>query len=77
MRQISGIALLLLITACQKKNTNLSTYFTYGQNKIKFAGVKMIPVKHQWENLKCGQKRFGNNPKIKILLLYRRPAMTH
>lgn len=56
MRYISTIVLLLLITACQKENnTNLSTYFTYEQNKIESAGVKMIPVITPVGEFKCGQ----------------------
>lgn len=40
-------------------------------------GVKMIPIKTPAGEFKVWTKRFGNNPKIKILLLHGGPALTH
>ena len=37
----------------------------------------MIPIKTPVGDFKVWTKRFGNNPKIKILLLHGGPAMTH
>jgi proline iminopeptidase len=79
--RITSIILLLLVTiSCQKetKSETLSKYFTYKENTdIESAGVKMIPIKTPIGNFKVWTKRFGNNPKIKILLLHGGPAMTH
>jgi len=79
--RITSIILLLLVTiSCQKetKSETLSIYFTYKENTdIESAGVKMIPIKTPIGNFKVWTKRFGNNPKIKILLLHGGPAMTH
>ncbi|MBC7557503.1 MAG: proline-specific peptidase family protein, partial [Chryseobacterium sp.] len=51
--------------------------FNYGKDSVESGGVKMIPIKTPVGNFKVWTKRFGNNPKIKILLLHGGPAMTH
>ena len=80
MRQLIYLWITLLFASCQlKSNTtevSLSHYFNYGDS-IESAGVKMIPVKTMVGEFKVWTKRFGNNPKIKILLLHGGPAMTH
>ncbi len=85
--RISGVIkfLLLLVTwivfsrcnqpASTSSNT-LSHYFDYGDS-IEGAGVKLIPINTPAGEFKVWTKRFGNNPKIKILLLHGGPAMTH
>lgn len=79
MRSIIALSSLLLLTSCKNENnTNiLSDYFTYEKEKVETAGVKMIPIKTSVGEFKVWTKRFGNNPKIKILLLHGGPAMTH
>lgn len=79
MRSIIALSSLLLLTSCKNENnTNiLSDYFTYEKGKVETAGVKMIPIKTSVGEFKVWTKRFGNNPKIKILLLHGGPAMTH
>ncbi len=64
------------------KNTNdagmpVSKYFDYGDSAVQSAGIKMIPVKTPVGDFKVWTKRFGNNPKIKILLLHGGPAAGH
>lgn len=61
-----------------KSNTETTTaeYFNYGDS-LETAGVKMIPIKTPAGDFKVWTKRFGKNPKIKILLLHGGPAMTH
>ena len=68
----------IFIFSCQpsKNKQELKTYFTYNDS-IESAGVKMIPIQTPIGNFKVWTKRFGNNPKIKILLLHGGPAMTH
>ena len=58
-------------------NTTVSDYFNYGDSGVQSAGVKMIPIKTPVGDFKVWIKRFGNNPRIKILLLHGGPAMTH
>lgn len=58
-------------------NTPVSEYFNYGDSGIQSAGIKMIPIKTPVGDFKVWTKRFGNNPRIKILLLHGGPAATH
>jgi proline iminopeptidase len=53
-----------------------SDYFNYG-DAVEAGGVRMIPIKTTVGEFKVWTKRFGKNPKIKILLLHGGPAMTH
>ena len=78
MRIIIVFGFIFFMMACQEKNNKqeLKTYFTYNDS-IESAGVKMIPIQTPIGNFKVWTKRFGNNPKIKILLLHGGPAMTH
>ncbi len=67
--------------SCNQQTANsgstLVNYFTYGNDSIESAGVKMIPIKTAVGDFKVWTKRFGNNHKIKILLLHGGPALTH
>ena len=69
-----------LIISCKQKTTSdtkgLSEYFAYGDS-IESGGVKMIPIKTPVGDFKVWTKRFGTNPKIKVLLLHGGPALTH
>lgn len=81
--------LLLLITpaflfSCTGKNskggggdTPVAAYFNYGDSGVLSGGVRMIPIKTPVGDFNVWTKRFGNNPRIKILLLHGGPAMTH
>lgn len=75
---------LLVFASCHqadKKSTGgdmtISHYFNYGDSGIGSGGVKMIPIKTPVGDFKVWTKRFGNNPRIKVLLLHGGPAMTH
>lgn len=80
MRLLSIFLLFLALTSCkeQPKTTEVlvSNYFNYGDS-LETAGVKMIPIQTPVGEFKVWTKRFGTNPKIKILLLHGGPAMTH
>jgi proline iminopeptidase len=78
MRILIAFGLMVFMMACQpnKQTNELKTYFTYNDS-VESAGVKMIPIQTPIGNFKVWTKRFGNNPKIKILLLHGGPAMTH
>ena len=56
---------------------HLYEYFNYGDTGVQMAGIKMIPVKTPVGDFKVWTKRFGNNPRIKVLLLHGGPAFTH
>lgn len=79
MRFIFFIAAIFFLSSCQQKeNTTppLADYFNY-HDSIEAGGVRMIPIKTPVGDFKVWTKRFGNNPKIKVLLLHGGPAMTH
>jgi proline iminopeptidase len=80
MRIIIFLLFLFTLVSCQEKTTSSSVsvtdYFQYDA-AIESGGVTMIPIKTPVGNFKVWTKRFGNNPKIKILLLHGGPAMTH
>lgn len=82
MRFISVLLLSCLIISCKEQtpasatNSSLNGYFTYSDS-IESAGVKLIPIKTPVGEFKVWTKRFGTNPRIKILLLHGGPAMTH
>jgi len=67
-----------VLCSCQQKtsSTGVDSYFNYGDS-LESGGVKMIPIKTPVGEFKVWTKRFGNNPKIKVLLLHGGPAMTH
>ena len=76
-------ALMLVLSCNQPKGNNgtgnmpVSEYFNYGDSSVQTGGVKMIPIKTPVGNFNVWTKRFGNNPKIKILLLHGGPAAGH
>ncbi|ODM52598.1 proline-specific peptidase family protein [Elizabethkingia meningoseptica] len=79
------IVLLSILTgfmiSCTQKETTPTTvstadYFNY-KDSVEAGGVKMIPITTPVGNFKVWTKRFGTNPKIKVLLLHGGPAMTH
>lgn len=77
------LAGILLLSGCGQPSprtggdTPVSTYFNYGDSGVHTAGVRMIPIQTPVGNFKVWTKRFGNNPRIKVLLLHGGPAMTH
>ena len=79
MRYFIALIVILVTVSCKNetKSASLTDYYTYDQNNIEAEGVKMIPIKTPVGEFKVWTKRFGNNPKIKVLLLHGGPAMTH
>lgn len=80
MKQIKIAILVVLatmLTACNNnRETTVAEYFNYNDS-IEVAGIQMVPIETPYGNFKVWTKRYGNNPKIKILLLHGGPAMTH
>src|SRR5687768_13336635 len=79
MRLLILILISFLLFSCREKPTapTVADYFNYGDSGVQSAGIKMIPIKTPVGEFKVWTKRFGNNPRIKILLLHGGPAMTH
>jgi proline iminopeptidase len=81
------ISLPLIIFSCNQPSGNtgsaggadihLYEYFNYGDTGVQMAGIKMVPIKTPAGVFKVWVKRFGNNPRIKVLLLHGGPAATH
>jgi len=67
---------LFAFASCTKTSEKVSNYFSY-PDTLEAAGVKLIPIKTPEGTFNVWTKRFGNNTKIKILLLHGGPAMTH
>ena len=70
------LASLLAFGSCTQTSETVSHYFSY-PDTLEAAGIKLIPIKTPKGTFNVWTKRFGNNPKIKILLLHGGPAMTH
>ncbi len=76
---------LVLLVSCQSNSgeatvagaPTVKEYFNYGDTGVRLAGIKMIPIETPIGKFKVWTKRFGNNPRIKVLLLHGGPAMTH
>jgi proline iminopeptidase len=71
-----------LFFACQQsaitdKTQSNVDYFAHDTTTVKSGGVRLIPIKTASGTYKVWTKRFGNNPKIKVLLLHGGPACTH
>ncbi|HEX2629803.1 MAG TPA: proline iminopeptidase-family hydrolase, partial [Chitinophagaceae bacterium] len=84
MRKLLPLLLLLILFSCKDKQSSTTTnditvneYFNYGDTGVRSAGVRMIPITTPVGTFKVWTKRFGNNPRIKVLLLHGGPAMTH
>jgi len=60
-----------------KKQITVAEYFDYGDSSVQTAGIRMIPVNTPIGKFKVWTKRFGNNARIKVLLLHGGPAWTH
>lgn len=69
-----------LFWACQSTETNTTTlksYFASDTSGVANGGVRVIPIKTLNRTFNVWTKRFGNNPKIKLLLLNGGPGATH
>jgi len=60
-----------------KPTTTVDEYFALQDSGVQVAGIKMIPITTPVGTFNVWTKRFGTNPRIKILLLHGGPAMTH
>ena len=70
------LASLFAFASCTQTSETVSHYFSY-PDTLEAAGIILIPIKTPKGTFNVWTKRFGNNPKIKILLLHGGPAMTH
>lgn len=80
MRPLIFILAIFIFASCKQKTAptevSVADYFNYGDS-IESGGVTMIPITTPVGSFKVWTKRFGNNARIKVLLLHGGPAMTH
>jgi len=75
-----ALALGLVAVACTTSSSTgptLATYFAPAEPGPQAGGVKMIPIHTAKGDFKVWTKRFGDNPRIKLLLLHGGPGATH
>ncbi len=71
-----GVVVLMLFASCKQQDKN-ATYFSSNETGIQNGGVKMVTIETPKGKFKVWTKRYGNNPKIKLLLLNGGPGMSH
>ena len=79
-RFLISIFFIACVAACSSEKRNVPSvaeYFNYGDTGVQTAGIRLIPIQTPVGNFRVWTKRFGNNPRIKVLLLHGGPAMTH
>lgn len=85
-RQLWFLLISFIISCSQVENQanapagadiHLYEYYNYGDTGVQSGGVRMIPIKTPVGDFKVWTKRFGNNPRVKVLLLHGGPAAGH
>jgi len=72
------VVLSAAFASCSRTNKfTLSQYYAPVDSGVQVAGIKMVSIQTAVGKFKVWTKRFGNNPRIKVLLLHGGPAMTH
>lgn len=73
------LAILSIFNSCgdNKKPAVVATANEDLYKEVQTGGVKMIPIETPVGKFNVWTKKFGNNPKIKVLLLHGGPAFTH
>jgi proline iminopeptidase len=74
---VLGFILALGMISCKQDDNSSSDYFKSNEVGIKNGGVKMITIETPNGKFNVWTKRYGNNPKIKLLLLNGGPGMSH
>jgi proline iminopeptidase len=80
MRNLLIVLSVCFFISCNSSNTNISVtdYFKSADtSKVKTGGIQMISINTPKGKFNVWTKRFGNNPKIKVLLLHGGPGGSH
>lgn len=78
MKALNLLLSIFLFSSCmQDDRCNQLNYFKTSESGIQTGGVKVISVETPKGRFNVWTKRFGNNPKIKLLLLNGGPGATH
>ncbi len=70
-------AMFLFVSCNNNQCKTVASYYSHDSAGVRTAGVKMIPIETPIGKFNVWTKRFGNNPKIKVLLLHGGPSSTH
>jgi proline iminopeptidase len=78
IRSLASLALAVLFIACSQREESsaLKTYFKTDETGVQTGGIKMIPIVTPKGTYHVWTKRFGNNPRIKLLMLHGGPGAT-
>lgn len=73
---------ILLFISCSLRENNdsaksLEQYFAITEQGVQNGNIKMIPIETTIGTFNVWTKRYGNNPRIKLLLLHGGPGATH
>ena len=75
---LSAFAICLFFFSCKQPATpSLQEYHAITDSGVQTGGVKMIALETPVGKFNVWTKRFGNSPKIKVLLLHGGPGGTH
>jgi proline iminopeptidase len=77
MRMTFAAAALALAAATPASAPTLASYFGARDAGMQSGGVRRIPIHTPKGDYTVWTKRFGNNPRIKVLLLHGGPGATH
>lgn len=67
----------LAAPAVAGEKPTLESYFASREAGLRAGGVRRIPIRTPKGNFTVWTKRFGNNPRIRLLLLHGGPGSTH
>jgi proline iminopeptidase len=71
------LAMLTLAAAAVPDKPSVQSYFATREPGVQTGGVRLIPIQTPKGTFKVWTKRFGNNPRIRLLLLHGGPGATH
>jgi proline iminopeptidase len=76
-RLIPFLSIILFFSCKQNTSPSLKDYHAIVDSGVQAGGVKLINIETPVGKFNVWTKRFGNNPKIKVLLLHGGPGGTH
>ena len=78
MKNFLLVFVIICFLSCQNNNQpTLHQYHASADSGVQTGGVKMITIETPVGKFNVWTKKFGNNPKIKVLLLHGGPGGTH
>jgi proline iminopeptidase len=74
---ITALWLCLMLSCVNTPKTEPKALELHDFTQVQSGGVRMIPIQTDFGTYQVWTKKYGNNPKVKVLLLHGGPAMTH